>query len=326
MGTSIEDSLVSFPDNKSQKGKIIRRIGGFLWRGVTSSWDKSITSRRFDVSAQEYAIVLNSTYELFKGDAALSEALGWMEVGLSPVEVYDKHRELFARGAKVLGPRSIKYYKFPFKHPIRVETDEITIDPEPTEETADFFGCPITFLVDTKINYVKHPFLFPIKNAGKLINGGPSWKQRVEEEIISNVGEIIHDHFRMYSCKFPEVCVNEIEPLRTHSKNRSLIEKYGITAEIKIKKFRLQPNQERAISQAMEFNLTSSRTGRLDLNSFIEAVNKIDELCRTKRLDPNFRDLFSNFIHYQRSVISSNFFPQSSPQMEIQSDAYVRAD
>ncbi len=270
MVKSVDDRF----DNDSWRMKAVKGVGKGAWwltknsikylveKPIEATWN-GYQNRKFDVLPQEIVAVLNHNYEFLKDEAAFYEIMGMISLGYDALKIYKEKPELFAKGAKVLGPRGRKYFKWFGQKPIRIETDAITIDPPPTEETAIFKGYPLSFLIDTKIKYKKHPILFPYLSGGKLFRNNEDWQDELHKNIVAEAEDIIHNHFQIYQ-KFPEV-LKKVSDSHIKRKKDELLQEYGVDVEIKVNKFRPSPDQKEIISQMLTNELASS-VDTLNLN------------------------------------------------------------
>lgn len=311
--TTINDSI----RDESTRGSLTKRALAATGRGIgqglllageygiikpIGAAYKEIKRRRYSVKAQEFVVRLNYKYDLVKGGFELDLLLTYINNEDNPVKVFKEKPHLFARGASIQGPRTRQYFRWPFQHPIRVETYPISINAPPVEDTMIFHGFPIPFLVDTKVIYQKHPIMFPLRNAGRIFES-PDWEQEFHEILFSETGQIIHEHFKRYSSRFPEVVVNDIDPLRTSTRSTNLFDKYGvINLELKIEKFRPKHGQEDLMREIYATSVFSGQASERNVTSFIDAVEKLDALVRSGRISENSFSLISAYINYIKSL------------------------
>jgi len=310
-------------------GKGIVWVGRNVITRPVKAGIKDYKSRKFDVVPQEIVVVLNDKYHLFKNERdmdnglenGLQEALNMINLmSYTLPQIYKEKPYLFAKGARVLEPRSKPYFKWPGQHPIRIEEDPITIDPPATEETADFYGYPLVFNVDTKLKYRKHPLFFPLITGGKLIRHDPDWEETLHNNLIGEVEQMVHEHFLTHKT-FPEVCQKPVDTRTMNQKKAMFLREYGVIPEIKIQKFRPAKGQKDIIMTAMEQQFILQREKGGDLKTFLDAAKEIGRLSERMDTGKHFSEMFNGFIEYSGTNSPTNHLQLPPPKRkEIQGD------
>jgi hypothetical protein len=268
--------------------------------------------RLYEVVAQEYSVVLNNKYGLIKDDQ-IDTIIDLIKKGVDPVKIYQENKKCFRRGgAKIVGPRGFPpYFKWPFTHPIRVESYPFTLDPSQRQETAIWpIGnreLPISFDVDTRIICQKDPILYTLKNAGRIVRGNRDWEDEINLNIKTECYGLVQDHFIRH--KFPEVISTPLDPEKSDKTKNTLLENYGIHSKIKIESIRPSKDQDSLLNSVLfSAVMTDDRT---DVLGFIEDITKIHDASKDMG-DGAFAKNLDAYLEYKKK---RNFFPGMFPGM-----------
>ncbi|MEK6918302.1 MAG: hypothetical protein AABW51_05125 [Nanoarchaeota archaeon] len=254
MTRTIDDQLSPKEPLKVRVAKAPFRAIGSSTKWAFNKAHNSVEQRSFDLKPGMYAFVL-ANYRLFPDDFSRDQALVLADSYSSVLELFENNRGIFAKGAKILGPKRASwyvpqpfdaYFKFPGQDIIIVDTKQRFFDPKPRTVPSKFNGFPIDANVNTRIFYRDHPLtlfqvdagyllqLRSLKNKKKieateldeLIDG---YRADKEEKIATIAYEMVFNHFApqeyLDAVSFP------LSRVAATSRNQNLQRSVGIQIE-----------------------------------------------------------------------------------------------
>jgi hypothetical protein len=242
----------------------------------TYNWTKG---RIYQVIAQECSVVLNINYGLVKEDQ-MSKIKELASEEIDSVKIYKQHHKSFRKGAKIVGPRGIPYFKFPFTHPLLIETYPFTIDPPQRQETAVWAvggrKIPLEFNVNTRIICRKDPLLYALNNAGRILRADPNWEREVDTNIITECYRTVRKLFQDH--EYPEVLSIPVDQEKSDEVKNRILENYGVHSEIIIESIEPSPRQKGLLDSVLYSTVLGDE--ETDVTGFINDITKIYEASK----------------------------------------------